>query len=181
MMKIEGLIISAVLGSISFTLQAQDAAPASVDLYSGQQQPEVTSPTPPEETAPDLPELSELDEAFKQKSLGKQVDARRLHIEWRQLKNQVANDPQIKAAEAATRSVHTDLEKRQRLRDYYNIYYDRMSALTSSADIKLGLQMLKAAHLATLAQPRVRPSADTPLPTPAPTPQQKHKHRKHPY
>ena len=181
MMKIEGLIISAVLGSMTFTLQAQDAAPASVDLYSGQKPPEVTKPTIPEEIPPELPELSELDAAFKQKSLGKQGDERQLHMEWRRLKNQVANDPEIKAAEAATRSVRTDLEKRQRLRDYYNIYYDRMSALTSSAEIKLALQTLKATHLATLAQPRVRPSADTPLPTPAPTPLQKHKHRKHPF
>jgi hypothetical protein len=42
---------------------------------------------------PNVPELSQLDDAFKPKSLGKEADAHRLHIEWRQLKNQVASDP----------------------------------------------------------------------------------------
>ena len=157
-MKINGLMIAALVGSMTPALHAQDAAPPSVDLYSGQQQPEVTTATSPEPTAPNVPELSQLDEAFKQRSLGKEADAHRLHIEWRRLKNQVANDPLVRAAEAATHGARTDLEKRKLLRDYYNVYYERMSALASTVEMKLALESLKTNHLGALAQPRVRPS-----------------------
>jgi len=161
-MKINGLMIAALVGSMTPALHAQDAAPPSVDLYSGQQQPEVTTATSPEPTAPNVPELSQLDEAFKQRSLGKEADAHRLHIEWRRLKNQVANDPLVRAAEAATHGARTDLEKRKLLRDYYNVYYERMSALASTVEMKLALESLKTNHLGALAQPRVRPSPSAP-------------------
>jgi uncharacterized surface protein with fasciclin (FAS1) repeats len=157
-MKINGLMIAALVGSMTLALHAQDAAPPSVDLYSEQQQPKVTNPTSPEPAVPNVPEISQLDDAFKPKSLGKEADARRLHIEWRQLKNQVANDPLVRAAEAATHGARTDLEKRKLLRDYYNVYYKRMSALASSVEMKLALESLKTNHLGALAQPRVRPS-----------------------
>jgi hypothetical protein len=176
-MKTNGLIIAVLLG-VTAALRAQDTAPPSVDLYSGQQQPEATTTTSPEPTGPNLPELSQLDEAFKQRSLGKEADARRLHIEWRQLKNQVANDPLVRAALATTQTARTDLEKRKRLRDHYNVYYARMSALASSVEIKLALESLKTLHLGMLAQPRVRPSTDDSLPAATPFPTPAHKHRK---
>jgi hypothetical protein len=178
-MKTNGLIIAALLGSMTLALHAQDAAPPSVDLYSEQQQPEVTTPTSPEPSAPNVPELSQLDDAFKQRSLGKEADARRLHIEWRQLKNQIANDPLVRAAEAATHGARTDLEKRKLLRDYYNVYYERMSTLASSVEMKLALESLKTTHVGALAQPRVRPSTDGSQPTPTPFPIPPQKHRKH--
>jgi hypothetical protein len=172
-MKIKGLIFSALLGSMTLTLRGQEAAPPDVDLYATDKQPEVTpSPRP---NGPDFPEISKLDEAFKQRSLGKEVDERRLHIEWRQLKNKVVNDPELLAAKAAAQAARTDLEKRNRLRDYYNVYYERMSALASSPEIKLALEALKTSHLAHLSQPRVRPSTDGSVATPRPTPGKKHK------
>jgi hypothetical protein len=177
-MKIKGLIFSALLGSMMLTLRGQDAAPPAVDLYGTEKKPEVTATPFPEANGPDLPELSQLDEAFKKRSLSKEVDDRRLHIEWRQLKNQVVNDPEVRAAKATAQAARTDLEKRNRLRDYYNVYYERMSALASSVEIKLALQGLKTSHLARLDQPRVRPSTDSALPTPKPTPASKHKHKK---
>jgi hypothetical protein len=179
-MKSIGLIfLGTVVGAV-LTLHGQDAAPPSVDLYSGQKQPDITATatSSSEPIAPDLPELSELDEAFKQKSLGKELDKRRLHIEWRQLKNQVANDPSVRAAAAAISTAHTDLEKRERLREYYNVYYGRMSALASSAEIKVALQSLRDAHVGSTAQPRVRPSTDSSLPSPTPSPTTGHKQKK---
>ena len=167
------------LGGVALELEGQVAAPPSVDLYSGQKQPEITATPSPEPNGPDVPELSQLDEAFKQPSLGKEGDERRLHIEWRQLKNQVVNDPEVRAAKATAQAARTDLEKRNLLRDYYNIYYQRMSALASSAEIKLALNALKTAHQNQANQPRVRPTP-TPegyTPTPAPTPA--HKKKKH--
>src|SRR6266700_8042349 len=167
-MKSTGLILLAILGTAIPILNGQDAAPPDVDLYSGQKQPGITPTAIPSlepNGPPDVPELSQLDEAFKQKSLGKEADLRRLHIEWRQLKNRVVNDPSIRAAKAAALVARTDLEKRNRLRNYYNVYYDRMSALASSAEMKLALEALKASHSNLVNQPRVRPS-----PTPSSQP-----------
>jgi hypothetical protein len=117
-----------------------------------------------------LPEISQLDQTFsKPRSLGKEADAARVHIEWRQLKNRTVNDPQVQAAKAYAQTARTDLEKRNRLRNYYNIYYERMSALATTPEIKLALQELKSSHQGTLAQPRVRPTPDTSTPTPTPS------------
>jgi hypothetical protein len=180
-MKSLGLILLGMLGSITSTLHGQDAAPPAVDLFSGQKEPEVTATPFPEPNGPDVPELSQLDEAFKQKSLGKEADQRRLHIEWRHLKNQVVSDPSVRAAKAAAQAARTDLEKRNGLRNYYDIYYGRMSALASSAEMKLALESLKTSHLNKINQPRVRHETDGGLPTPTPSPgsASKRKHKKH--
>jgi hypothetical protein len=169
-MKSIPLILLGTLCSAALTLHGQDAAPPSVDLYSGQKQPEATATAFPEPTAPDLPELSQLDEAFKkQTSLGKEADERRLHVEWRQLKNQIVNDPTVRASRAAAQAARTDLEKRNGLRNYYNIYFGRMSALASSVEMKLALESLKTAKLSLINQPRVRHETDGSLPTPMPS------------
>ncbi|HZR06148.1 MAG TPA: hypothetical protein VFA61_10015 [Candidatus Udaeobacter sp.] len=176
-MKIYGLIISMTLSVFLFSLYAQDAAPPSVDLYKGQEELEPTpSPMPP--NGPDLPEISELDENFsKPRSLGKKADEARMHVEWRQLRNRTVNDPKVQAAKTYAQAARTDLEKRNRLRNYYNIYYERMSAMASTPEIKLALQALKASHQTQLDQPRVRPSptpeGSTPTASPSTTPAKK--------
>jgi hypothetical protein len=177
-MKIKGVIFSALLGSVALTLDGQDAAPPAVDLHATEKEPELTATPFPEPHGPELPELSQLDEAFKRRPLSKEVDARRVHIEWRQLKNRVVNDPEVRAAKATAQAARTDLEKRNRLRDYYDVYYERMSALASSVEMKLALQRWKISHQARLNQPRVRPSTDGDLPTPKPTREGKGKHKK---
>src|SRR5213080_1227563 len=168
-MKIYGLIFSIALIGVALMLQGQDAAPPSVDLYEGQEQLEPTpSPVPP--NGPELPEISQLDQTFsKPRSLGKEAAAARVHIEWRQLKNRTVNDPKVQAAKVYAQAARTDLEKRNRLRDYYNIYYERMSALATNAEIKLALEELKTSHQILLTQPRVRPTPDTSTPTPTPS------------
>jgi hypothetical protein len=168
-MRIYGLIVSAALIGIALMLHGQDAAPPSVDLYEGQDQLEPTpSPVPP--NGPELPEISQLDQTFsKPRSLGKEADAARVQVEWRQLKNRTVNDPQVQAAKAYAQAARTDLEKRNRLRNYYNIYYERMSTLATTPEIKLALQALKTSHQGVLAQPRVRPTPDTSTPTPTPS------------
>jgi hypothetical protein len=166
-MKSIGLILLGILGGTTPILYGQDAAPPSVDLYEGAKQPNIT-PTPipyPEPNGPNLPELPQLDEAFKPKSLGKEVDERRIHIQWRQLKNRVENDSQVRAAKAFAQAARTDLERRNRFRNYYDIYYTRMSALASSPELKVALEAQKSAHVGSLAQPHVRPS-----PSASPTP-----------
>src|SRR5206468_5523809 len=134
------------------------------------------------------PEISQLDQNFsKPRSLGPQADELRVHQEWRQLKNRTVNDPEVQAAKTYAQSARTDLEKRNRLRNYYDVYYQRMSALATTPELKLAMQALKDGHQGMLAQPRVRPSptpepSGTPSPTPTSTPfikkKAKAKHKK---
>ena len=167
-------VFAVISGTVSLS-HAQDAAQPTVDLQSGNDQAAVPAATP--SNPPDVPELSKLDEAFKQSSLGKAADEYRLRIELRRLQNLVGNDSAILAARAAAESARTDLEKRQRLRDYYNIYYGRMRSLTSSPETQAALEKFKAEHLVLLNQPTVRHETDGALP--APVRQRKQKSKKH--
>ena len=163
-------ILLALLCVGAVLLKAQEATDA--DLQSTPKEQSRHSPPVPETGIPDL---SQVDEIFKQTSLGKEADERRLHIEWRELANRVVNNPDIAAAKAAAESARTDLEKRQRLRAYYDLYYGRMRSLASSAEMKNALDQLRVAHLSQTSQPRVRAAEDSSLPTPTPTPKRKSK------
>jgi hypothetical protein len=142
-----------------------------------QAKPAERKPAPESFATPNLPERSQIDEIFRQTSLGKAADERRLHLEWRELANEVGNDPQMVAAKKYAETAPTDLEKRQRLRNYYELYYGRLRSLASSAEMKTALDQLKLAHLSHTSQPRVRPENDASLPTP--TPARKQKGKKH--
>jgi hypothetical protein len=175
-MKAYGLILLSALLIAALIMHGQEAAPPSVDLFPEQEDEEVT-PTPPP-NGPELPELKQLDDSFKPKSLGKEADALQVHALWRQLKNRTVNDPDVQAAKKYAQAARTDLEKRNRLRNYYEVYYQRMSALATTPELKLALQALKETHQGMLAQPRVRPSptpkfSGTPSPTPSGTPVKK--------
>jgi hypothetical protein len=184
-MKIFGLIISTTLVGIALILHGQEAAPPTVDLYEEQEKLEPTPPPVPP-NGPELPEISQLDQTFsKPRSLGKAADEARVHVEWRQLKNRTVNDPEVQAAKAYAQAARTDLEKRNRLRNYYSIYYERMSALASTPELKLALQIFRTLHQGMLDQPHVRPSPTpegaTPTPRPSGTPKKpsdKHKKKK---
>src|SRR4029077_10076395 len=171
-MKIYGSIFSVMLVGAALVIRGQEAAPPSVDLYEGQEQPEPTPSPPP--NGPELPELKQLDQSFKPPSLGADADGAKWLIEWRQLRNRTVNDPEVQAAKTYAQSARTDLEKRNRLRGYYDIYYQRMTALATTPEIKLTLQSLKTSHEGLLAQPRVRPTPPG-SPTPKPSPAKKKK------
>ena len=179
-MRIYGLIFSTVLLIAALLMHGQEAAPPSVDLFPQQEE---ASPTP-EPNGPELPELKQLDDSFKPKSLGKDADALRVHVLWRELKNRTVNDPEVQAAKKYAQAARTDLEKRNRLHNYYEIYYQRMSALATTPELKLALQALKSDHQNLLDQPKVRPSATaeasgTPSATPTSTPVKKKAKEKH--
>ena len=145
---------------------AQELAQPTVNLTPKARPP--ASPSVLPAVPADLPELSQLDEAFKQSSLGKKADEFRLHAEWRRLRNQIANAPDVVAAKKAAQAARTDLEKRDLLRRYYAICYEHMQALAREPDVKAGLDDMKKQHLRKLDQPRVRPSV-TPTPTATPS------------
>lgn len=181
-MKAYGIIISTALLIAALMLRGQEAAPPSVDLFP-EESPEEASPSPPP-NGPELPELKQLDDSFKPKSLGKDADALRIQVLWRELKNRTVNDAEVQAAKKYAQAARTDLEKRKRLTKYYDVYYQRMSALATTPELQLALQAQKAGHQAMLAQPRVRPSptpkpSGTPSPTPAGTPVKKKNKQKH--
>jgi hypothetical protein len=170
-MKLIRLFVCAIAGA-ALMARGQDAAQSTVDLHAKGNQENPSAATPA--ISPALPELSQLDEIFKQTSLGKTADEYRMRVEWRKLQNQVANDRSVVAAKKAAASARTDLEKRKRLGDYYKIYYERMQALAGSPEMKAALDGFKAGHLAMLVQPRVRPtpspaSSATPPPSATPT------------
>jgi hypothetical protein len=143
----------------------------------------VALPTPPPQLIPDdilpAPDLSpkptpaqpgttipQLDESFQEKPLSAESENRRLHIEWRKLRNRVQNDAEVRAALARAEAARTDLEKRKLLARYFEIFFGKMMAI-APADMKGYLQAKKAEHLAALPQPSVRPSG-LPAPTPVP-------------
>ena len=180
-MKKYRLIFSGALLIAGLMMYGQEAAPPSVDLFPAEQEP---SPTPPP-NGPELPDLKQLDDNFtKPKSLGKDADELQVHALWRQLKNRTVNDPDVQAAKKYAQAAGTDLEKRKRLTSYYEIYYQRMSVLATTPELKVALQALKESHQGILAQPRVRPSptpeiSGTPSPTPTSTPFKKKAKEKH--
>ena len=179
-MKKYGLIFSGALLIAALMMHGQEAAPPSVDLFPEEEE---ASPTPAP-NGPELPELKQLDDSFKPKSLGKAADELQVHALWRQLKNRTVNDPEVQAAKKYAQAARTDLEKRKRLSSYYEIYYQRMSVLATTPELKVALQALKESHQGILAQPRVRPSptpeiSGTPSPTPTSTPFKKTVKGKH--
>lgn len=151
---------SAILGG-ALIAGAQEAA--DVDLQSKQPaKTEEISPSPP-----NLPEISQLDEMFKQTSLGKEADEQRLRVEWRQLKNQLANDPDLIATRRAAEKTRTDLQKRVRLRSYYKLYFAKIRLLSMSPEMKQRIDGMEAGQLNSTSQSRVRPS---PSPSASATP-----------
>jgi hypothetical protein len=168
-MKIAATIIITTL--FAFAARAQEATNADLRERQSEPTPEESQATP----NANVPELSDLDQAFKKTSLGQEADERRLHLEWRQLANRVVNDPEIVVAKKSVAGARTDLEKRERLRAYYDIYYGKMRALASSSEMKNALDTLKTEHLSHLNQPRVRHETDEALPTPTPARRKHHK------
>ena len=114
-----------------------------------------SSPAPKKSAPP----LAELDAAFQHSSLGQAAEEFRLHVEWRQLQNRTAHDPEVIAAKAAAYRARKDSEKRDLLRAYYKIYYAHMQALATTPEVKAYLEEKKKAILSSLEQPHVRPSA----------------------
>jgi hypothetical protein len=148
-----------VAAGFAHLTMGQDAAPATVDL-----QPTPTpfpaetlsGPTPSAST-PQLPELSHLDEAFEHTSIGKAADENRQRIEIRSLQNRIAHDQDIVAAKKDTEAARTDLEKRERMRAYYQLCYGKIRRVASSEGTRKAIDEEEAAHLKLLDQPRVRP------------------------
>jgi hypothetical protein len=132
-------------------------------------QPGATTRRPP------VPTVSEIDAGFAPKPLSPEMDNHRRHIEWRKLRNRVQNEAAVRQALVHAQTAPTDLAKRKRLRDYYELLYARMGA-GATADMKAFLQQRKSEALATLPQPRVRPetlrlTGANPTPAPAAAPQ----------
>ena len=164
-------VFASTLYIATLSLNAQVATDQTLESSVASPSPRAPAATPQAK----VPERAQIDEIFKQTSLGKEADERRLHIEWRQLQNQVVNDVDLVAAKRAAETARTDFEKRDRLRDYYNLYFGRMRVLARSSEMKNALDQLRIAHLSQITQAHVRHETDSGLPTPSPTPRKKQK------
>ncbi|MFN2475850.1 MAG: hypothetical protein ABR526_05850 [Chthoniobacterales bacterium] len=120
----------------------------------------------PGTTPAGIPTIQQLDEELKPKQLSPAAEDYRRRIEFRKLRNQVQNNPAVKAALAASDRARTDLEKRALLGRYINVFFDRMIAV-GPPDLKGYLNDRRREQLGALPQPRVRPGS---VPAPSPKP-----------
>jgi hypothetical protein len=97
--------------------------------------------------------------------LSASAESAKYQLEWRELRNRVAADPHVTRALATAETADTDLEKRQLLRQYYELYYGKMIDLATTPGLKAFVKARKDERLSQLPQPRVRPTS---TPTPAP-------------
>ena len=176
MVKVEAMIPRlAVVVTCFLATPLSIFAQAAVSSSTNPQQNVVPSfsPSPaaalPEGPPPRIPAIEELDQAFKQSSLGKAADEARLHAQWRELSNRIINDADLVAARSKADNMKTDLSKRQQLRVYYTMFYDRMRAQAASPELRNYIEVRKTQHLGLTAQNRVRPSPH-PVATPKPKP-----------
>src|SRR5438045_7582086 len=163
-------LIAASVPMIAGSLFAQAAVSSSTNPQESATPQPSPSVSESEGVAPRIPAIDELDQTFKQTSLGKAADEARLHAQWRELSNRIINDPDLLAARTKADKMKTDLAKRQQLRLYYTMFYDRMRAQASSPELKDYIDTRKTQHLGSTAQNRVRPSP-RPAATPKPKPQ----------
>ncbi|MDQ3118684.1 MAG: hypothetical protein M3Q89_03815, partial [Verrucomicrobiota bacterium] len=112
------------------------------------------SPAPGGSSSLSIPQL---DDAFARNPAHTVADATRRQIEWRELRNRIANDADLKAKLRLAEAAPTDLKKRKLLRSYYDAYFGRMTALASTPEMKAYLKDRKTEQLNKLPQPRVRP------------------------
>ena len=152
MLKIAAILL---LVGISATINAQVAAPSSVKITPDQLVPAEPKPSPT--PIPDVPALSTLDQAFNRTSIGKDADEARQRVEIRQLQNKIADDLELVEMKKSAEAAGTDLEKRERLREFYRLYYARLRVMTSDPGTRKAIADEEAEHLKLLDQPRVRP------------------------
>jgi len=176
---------------------AQTSAPAARDVTSLEATPSpsaTVSVEPPSLIPPNIlpaggalpqipagPDLKMLNDVFKQTTLGKIADEYRLHLQMAALETQIRNDTDLHESRAFADKAHTDLERRHRLKAYYQLYFKKLIALASTPELQTYLRGKQASQEISLLQPRVRHNPDeaeatalatgaavsgTPLPTP---------------
>lgn len=109
---------------------------------------------------PAAPELELLNSFFKNTSLGKTADEYRLHLQMAELETRIRNDQDLHALKASALKMPTDLERRHRLKAYYELYFKKLRALATAPDLKAYLDVQEAGHKLSLLQPRVRHESD---------------------
>ena len=120
--------------------------------------PDVLPPSKPAATSPNVTTIPQLDAELARGPVNAAAHATQLQIGWRELRNRVANNADLKEKLRLAEAARTDLKKRQLLGLYYEAYFGRMMALASTPELKNYLEAEKDERLKTLAQPRTRPS-----------------------
>jgi hypothetical protein len=150
------------------------AANAQLDASAAAPSPSATAPVEPPSLIPpnilpapnslppipSAPELELLNSFFKTTSLGKAADQYRLHLQMAALETRIRNDEDLHRLKASALKAPTDLERRHRLKTYYEHYFKKLRALVTTPDLKAYLQAQEASHEMSLLQPRVRHESD---------------------
>jgi hypothetical protein len=109
---------------------------------------------------PSAPDIAALSAFFKQTSLGKKADEQRLHLETAKLEVQIRNDSELHQLRADALRERTDLERRHRLRTYYQAYYKKLRGLATTPELKKHIDAEEAGRELSLLQPKVRHETD---------------------
>ena len=109
---------------------------------------------------PATPELQLLNSLFKQSSLGKAADEHRLHVQMAELETHIRNDEDLHKLKRSAFDAGTDLERRHRLRVYYDLYFRKLRGRAAPPELRDYVAAQAASHELTLLQPRVRHETD---------------------
>ncbi len=112
--------------------------------------------SPPPAVPPEVG-VQQLDDALKRAPVNAAAESSRKQMQWRELRNRIANDAGLRNMLTEADAARTDLQKRKLLRRYYEAYYARLGALVSTAEMKAYLLERKNRQIGALQQPRVRP------------------------
>src|SRR5205809_7564643 len=110
-------LIVASMPLIAASVFAQAAVSSSTNPQESPAPQVSPAPAQNEGPAPRIPAIEELDQAFKQTSLGKAMDEARLHAQWRERSKRIINDRDLVEARARAGKANAGVENRQRLRD----------------------------------------------------------------
>ncbi len=144
---------------------AQSPPPTTIPVEPPSLIPPNTLPGPDAASLPQPPgaaDLQLLNSLFKQSSLGKTADEHRLHVQMATLKTQIRNDEGLHQLLATAEAARTDLEKRHRLKTYYQVYYKKLGALATTPELKAYLTAVEVNHELLLLQPKTRHETDEP-------------------
>ncbi|MBA3960629.1 MAG: hypothetical protein H0X40_01845 [Chthoniobacterales bacterium] len=109
---------------------------------------------------PVSPEIQLLNALFKQSSLGHAADDNRLHEQTAELETHIRNDEDLHRLKDAALRAPTDLERRHRLKTYYQSYYAKLRARATTPELIAYIKFQATAHESILLQPRVRHETD---------------------
>jgi hypothetical protein len=156
------LAVSFSLGLCEIAFAQESAAPEKLDLIPRSPASPVTpAPLP---LIPDSPESTKKSKSSttvetkrtKKSSTEAEADELQQRIRYRQVKTRAFNDPGVQAEWERAHAVRTDYEKREAMKSYYKMLFDRMRRIDGSLKRRIAQEEDRA--LRRLTQSRIDPT-----------------------